>query len=123
MKKLILRIHDKSLILKLKETKTASIIYNAVPITSHINTWGEEIYFNTNLTIEKENAAKEIVDYGEIAFWTEGSSIAIGFGKTPVSKKDEIRLAAPCNIWADSQFDKTFFEKIKDGDEVFLDKN
>ena len=122
MKKLILRIHDKSLILKLRETETAYFIYNAVPISSYVSTWGEEIYFNTNLSIEKDNDAKDIVLFGEIAFWTEGSSIAIGFGRTPVSKGDEIRLTAPCNIWADSVFEKNFFEDIRDGDEVFLDK-
>ena len=47
MRKLILRIHEKKLVLNLKETETASMIYNAVPISSSINTWGEEIYFST----------------------------------------------------------------------------
>ena len=122
MKKLILRIRNKSLILKLRETETAYFISNAVPISSYVSTWGEEIYFNTNLSIEKDNDAKDVVQFGEIAFWTEGSSIAIGFGRTPVSKEDEIRLAAPCNIWADSDFEKKFFEDIRDGGEVFLDK-
>ena len=91
MRKLILRIHEKRLVLNLKETKTASIIYNAVPISSIINTWGEEIYFNTSLSIKIEKDAKAIVDFGEIAFWTEGSSIAIGYGRTPISKKNEIK--------------------------------
>ena len=68
MRKLILRIHEKKLVLNLKETETASIIYNAVPISSSINTWGEEIYFSTNLSIKIEKDAKAIVDFGEIAF-------------------------------------------------------
>ena len=123
MKKLILRINGKSLNLFLKETETAEKIYNAVPINSSINTWGEEIYFNTNLLINRENEAKAVVDFGEIAFWTEGSAIAIGYGKTPVSSGDEIRLASPCNIWANADFDKSFFGDINDGDKVSLDKS
>ena len=123
MKKLIMRINEKSLNLFLKETETAEKIYNAVPINSSINTWGEEIYFNTNLSISRESDAKAVVDFGEIAFWTEGSSIAIGYGKTPISNKDEIRLASPCNIWAKADFDKSFFDGIHDGDKVSLDKS
>ena len=123
MKKLILRIKGKSLNLFLKETVTAEKIYNAVPINSSINTWGEEIYFNTNLSINREKEAKAVVDFGEIAFWTEGSAIAIGYGKTPVSSGDEIRLASPCNIWANADFDKSFFGDINDGDKVSLDKS
>ena len=123
MKKLILRINGKSLNLFLKETETAEKIYNAVPINSSINTWGEEIYFNTNLLINRENEAKTVVDFGEIAFWTEGSAIAIGYGKTPISSGDEIRLASPCNIWANADFDKSFFGDINDGDKVTLDKS
>ena len=123
MKKLILRINGKSLNLFLKETETAEKIYNAVPINSSINTWGEEIYFNTNLSINREKEAKAVVDFGEIAFWTEGSAIAIGYGKTPISSGDEIRLASPCNIWANADFDKSFFGDINDGDKVTLDKS
>ena len=93
-----------------------------MPIISSINTWGEEIYFNTGLSIQKENDAKEVVDFGEIAFWTEGSSIAIGYGKTPISVKNEIRLAAPCNIWAKSDFKKNFFENLHDGQQIHLYK-
>ena len=123
MKKLILRINEKSLNLFLKETETAEKIYNAVPINSSINTWGEEIYFNTNLSINREKEAKAVVDFGEIAFWTEGSAIAIGYGKTPISSGDEIRLASPCNIWANADFDKSFFGDINDGDKISLDKS
>ena len=58
MRKLFLEINNKTLTLFLNDTETASIIFNAVPIISSINTWGEEIYFNTGLSIQKENDLK-----------------------------------------------------------------
>ena len=67
------------------------------------NTWGDEIYFEIEKSnIELEKDSKDVFDLGEIAFWTQGSSIAVGFGPTPASKGREIRLVTNCNTWADA---------------------
>ena len=36
---------------------------------------------------EIEDEAKEIIDFGEIAYWPIGKAIAIGFGKTQFQRK------------------------------------
>ena len=121
MKKLILKFNSKLFEVNLRDTETARLISKSVPINSKIQMWGEEIFFNTNLQVALENDAKEVMQLGELAFWTEGSAIAIGYGKTPVSIDQEIRLIGPCNVWGDGNFKKSDFEDIKPGDEISLD--
>ena len=121
MKKLILKFNSKLFEVNLRDTETARLISKSVPINSKIQMWGEEIFFNTNLQVVLENDAKEVMQLGELAFWTEGSAIAIGYGKTPVSIDQEIRLIGPCNVWGDGNFKKSDFEDIKPGDEISLD--
>ena len=122
MNKIILKFKNKELILNLRDTPTARIIYDALPFFSTVKKWGEEIYFEIPVDIKLEDNARAIVEFGEIAFWKEGSSIAIGYGKTPISKKNEIRLISPCNVWADCTFDKSYIEQIKENETVKIEK-
>ncbi|MDC3072062.1 cyclophilin-like fold protein [bacterium] len=122
MKKIILKFKDKELILNLRNTPTANLIYDSLPFSSLVKKWGEEIYFEIPIDIELEDNARTVVKFGEIAFWNEGSAIAIGYGKTPVSNENEIRLISPCNIWADSSFDKNYIEQIKENETVDIKK-
>ena len=121
MKKLILKFNSKLFKVNLRDTETARLISKSVPINSKIQMWGEEIFFNTNLQVALENDAKEVMQLGELAFWTEGSAIAIGYGKTPVSIDQEIRLIGPCNVWGNSNFKKSDFDNVKPGDVISLD--
>ena len=55
---------------------------------------------------------------GEIAYWTEGNCIAIGFGRTPISQGDETRLAAKTNIWGKAVTDVKLLSGVKAGDKI-----
>ena len=121
IKKLNLKFNSKIFEINLRNTETARLIAKSIPIKSKIQMWGEEIFFNTNIQVKLEDDAKQVIKLGELAFWTEGSAIAIGYGKTPVSIDQEIRLIGPCNIWADGNFKKSDFDNIKSGDEIILD--
>jgi hypothetical protein len=86
--------------LNLNNSETAIKLAKLRSFKAQINTWGEEIYFETaNIGIKPDKKARDIVTFGEVAYWCEGHSIAIGFGKTPVSVDNEIRLVSKVNVF------------------------
>ena len=116
-----IRIADILLTATLRNTPTAQAILAALPIDSRAQTWGEEVYFSTPVNVELEQDARDVVQAGELAFWIEGSCIAIGFGPTPVSRGDEIRLAARTNIWADTEDDVRQLKIIQAGAPIHVE--
>ena len=104
------------------DSPTAFKIWNSLPLSSNIKTWGKEIYFHTDVVAKKEPDAKSVIEFGEIAYWPAGKVIAIGFGKTPISQNDEIRLADDCNVWGKTNFDLKNLDNITEGKLIKIEK-
>ena len=122
MNSIKLKFSNYTLNIKLRSTNTANAIKNILPFKSIVKTWGDEIYFEIPIekNIDLESDAKDVINLGEVAYWIDGKSIAIGYGKTPISQNNEIRLAAKTNIWGDAVLDVKELGKIRDGDEVII---
>jgi hypothetical protein len=99
-------------------TPTASAVAAKLPYEASAMTWGEEVYFDVPLKAGYEADARTVVTPGEIAYWPDGPAIAIGFGRTPVSRGDECRLASPCNVFARATSDVKALRVVRRGTKV-----
>ena len=122
MKKIKIKFSNNFIIVELNNSDTAKKVYASCPIKSTTNTWGNEIYFETKIKVKKDKTAKDIINLGEIAYWVEGSSIAIGFGPTPISKADEIRLVTKANIIGKTKSNLSSLGMVNSGEIVIVER-
>ncbi len=120
MNKTYIKIGDLEFEIFLRDTFTAKEIYKNMPISGIPCKWGKEYYFYTQLKIPKENTAKQVIEFGEIAYWPNGDAIAIGYGKTPISTANEIKLADKCNVWADTKFDLNILDSLVNPKTIYV---
>lgn len=102
---------------ELNGTRTAQEIWEASPIKSRVNLWGDEIYFSIPLGLQLE-AGQEVVSMGDLGYWPDGNAFCIFFGLTPVSQGGEIRPAGPVTVFGKVIGDATIFKKVAKGTKI-----
>ena len=121
-RKIRILIRDLEVEAELNDSKTADLLWEAMPIEGKGNLWGQEIYFSIPVRTGLEKGAREIVSAGELGYWPTGHAFCIFFGPTPASHGDEIRAASAVNVIGKVLSDPNVFKKVKDGEKVRLEK-
>jgi hypothetical protein len=102
---------------QLNQTKTAEAVWDALPIEGVANTWGDEIYFSTPLSLEQESG-QELVEMGDLGYWPPGKALCFFFGPTPASKGEEIRPASAVTVFGRIVGDATVLKAVPDRAQV-----
>ena len=100
------------------ETPTSKALMGVLPFSATARTWGEEVYFETPVSVARESNARQVVEPGTVAFWTDGDALALPYGPTPISLGEECRLAGPCNVLGRIDGDPRRPAGIRAGDPV-----
>ena len=109
-----------SLAATLDDTPTARSLVAALPLSARAQTWGEEVYFEIPVKAALEKTAKQVVPPGTVCFWVEGSSLALPWGRTPISEGKESKLVSPCNVLGRIDGEARDFASVKGGDTMTL---
>jgi hypothetical protein len=120
-KKIKITAGEVSMEAELNDSKTAELIWEALPIKEDGNTWGDEIYFSIPVKAKSENP-KDVVELGDIAYWPPGTAFCIFFGPTPASRGNEIRPASVVNVVGKLLGNSKDFKKVRSGMEVILER-
>ena len=104
----------------LNDTPTARALVAALPLKAKAQTWGEEVYFEIPVKAALEKDAKQVVPPGAVCFWVEGSSLALPWGRTPISEGDEPRLVTRCNVLGKIDGEARQLASVRSGDAITL---
>ncbi len=102
----------------LADTPAARAVLAALPARARANTWGDEVYFSLAAEVALEPDAREVVDPGTVCYWVQGSSLALPFGPTPVSRAGECRLVTRVNVLGKLDGDPRLLATVRDGDAI-----
>lgn len=105
----------------LDESRTATAIWEALPIVAKAETWGDEMYFDIGRALSAESP-KAVVELGDLGYWPPGRAFCIFFGPTPMSTGNEIRPASPVNVFGRIGGDPAVFKKVRSGTTVRIER-
>ena len=106
----------------ISDSSTADALWEALPFSGDVNTWGDEIYFTVPVQAALDDTAAEVVEKGDMGYWPTGAAFCIFFGPTPVSANGEIRPASAVNIFGRVTGDTAMLKQINPGSRIVVEK-
>ena len=100
----------------------AAAIWDALPLKSTAETWGDEVYFTIPVQVELDDTAREVVMKGDLGYWPSGPAFCIFFGPTPASRGAEIRPASAVNVFGKITGDLSELKKVRSGSAILVEK-
>lgn len=106
---------------ELNESYTAKRIFEKLPFSALVKTWGDEVYFSIPVQLGEERGREE-VEIGDIAYWPPGNAFCIFFGRTFASKNNKPRAASNVNVFGRIIGDALVFKNVEDGSRISVEK-
>ncbi|MEW6214935.1 MAG: cyclophilin-like fold protein [Nitrospirota bacterium] len=95
---IIISIGELKLSAELNDSPSANMFRSLLPLEFNMSRWGDEYYGDCGINVElSRDAARDVMEVGEMALWPTGRALCIFFGPTPVSKGKEPRAVSPVN--------------------------
>lgn len=66
MQEITISVGDVTILAQLNDSRTARLIWEALPIESTAHTWGDEVYFEIPIVTDAEADARAEVEVGEL---------------------------------------------------------
>lgn len=120
-KKIKIKTGKLEVLAQLNESEIAKLVWDALPISASVSTWGDEVYFTIPVRAKPANP-KEVVNLGDLGYWPDGRCFCIFFGPTPVSTKGEIRPASSVEVIGRLLTDPLEFKQARSGEKIVLEK-
>ncbi len=107
----------------LDETPVADAVWAALPFRARVQTWGDEIYFSIPVDAPSHPAsAREVVELGTVGFWPPGNALCLFYGRTPMSRGDEIRPASAVNVLGRMEGDPRILKRAAEGAPITIER-
>lgn len=105
----------------LDDTPVAEALWAALPIHAQVQTWGDEIYFPILIDApEHAMSARDVVELGAVGYWPPGNALCLFYGRTPLSRGDEIRPASAVNVLGSMEGDPRVLKRARDGETITI---
>jgi hypothetical protein len=92
----------------LNESSTSGRLWEALPIESRAQRYGDEVYFTTPVEVGEEEPRADVPS-GTVAYWPPGKALCLFFGQKPYS---------PVNVVGEIEGDPQVLSRVEDGEAV-----